>query len=193
MILLLGVILGWVAGRMLGGAAGRLADPGFRWLWLPIFSAVLQMCTTPLANLIPLPPEHWYGFIVILTYGANVAFALANLRPLVGSIPILLGTLGNFAVIAANGWRMPVAPSALQLPQIVAPAERLGYYMADGTTRLLWLGDILPLPIPLIGGYMSLGDILLFVGVSALIAGRMVLPLAPGRHQRPAASSRCRQ
>ena len=173
MILLLGVLLGWAAGRILGGATARLADPGFRWLWLPIASAVIQMCTTPLSRLIPLPAESWYGFVVILTYGANAAFALANLRPLAGSLPILMGTLGNFAVIAANGWRMPVAPSALQLPQLVAPAERLGYYMADSSTRLLWLGDVLPLPLPLVGGYMSLGDILLFLGVAVLIAGRI--------------------
>ncbi len=190
MILLLGVLLGWAAGRILGGATARLADPGFRWLWLPIASAVIQMCTTPLSRLIPLPAESWYGFVVILTYGANAAFALANLRPLAGSLPILMGTLGNFAVIAANGWRMPVAPSALQLPQLVAPAERLGYYMADSSTRLLWLGDVLPLPLPLVGGYMSLGDILLFLGVAVLIAGRMLLPLSQGRHQRAASTSR---
>ncbi len=189
MILLLGVLLGWAVGRALGGSTMRLADPGFRWLWLPILSAIFQMCTTPLSQVIPLPVESWYSLIVVLTYGANVIFALANLRPLAGSLLILLGTVGNFAVIAVNGWRMPVSPSALHLPQLVAPAERLGYYMADSSTRLLWLGDILPLPLPLVGGYMSLGDIFLFLGVAVLIAGRMLMPLSPGRHQRATSSS----
>jgi hypothetical protein len=176
MILLLAVGIGWMLGKLAGGQARRLADPGFRGLALPIIAVALQALTGPAAQIIPGDPQRWYPYVVIVSYGANVLFALRNLSPLYGSLPVLLGTLGNFIVIAANRWHMPVAPSAAALPQILAPAQRLGYALADETTRLLWLGDIMAVPVPLIGGYLSIGDLLLCLGVGALIRWRMVTP-----------------
>ena len=101
---------------------------------------------------------------------------MVNYRLWWGTLGIALGTISNFTVIAANGWRMPVSPVAANLSQIIAPAERLGYFMATPSAKLMFLGDIIPLPIPLIAGYLSVGDILLSVGVVLLIYHRMRPP-----------------
>lgn len=176
MILLAAIGIAWIIGKLLGGKSRLLADPGFRGLALPIIAVILQSLTGIAARFIPVDPYLWYPYVVVVSYGANVLFALMNLVPLYGSLLVLLGTLGNFVVIAANGWRMPVAPSAAALPQILAPAQRLGYAIADEATRFLWLGDTIAVPLPLIGGYMSIGDVLLCLGVAALILWRMDTP-----------------
>jgi hypothetical protein len=173
MILFLAVVLGWVIGILRGGRTSRLANPGFRAVYLPIIAAVIQYTAPPLVSLSGLSLEKGYWLVVCLSYGADLIFAIVNYRLWWGALGIALGTISNFTVIAVNGWRMPVSPVAANLSQITAPAERLGYFMATPAAKLLFLGDIIPLPIPLIAGYLSVGDILLSVGVILLVYHRM--------------------
>ena len=96
------------------------------------------------------------------------------------------GTLLNYLVIAANGYRMPVAPNLLAgLPEPTAAAlaagEIFGYTLADASTRLVFLGDVVS--VPFLGefvGFASLGDFFLGVG-AGLLAYRLTKPRQVGK------------
>ena len=167
MMLALAVVVGMIAAKLAGGKLRMLVDPGFRALALPVASVLLQAGAGWAAPHLPWPAEAWYPGLVCLTYGMNLAFCVFNRKLWLGSLLAALGTLGNLTVITLNGWRMPVAAAAA-----AHGTERLGYFFADGSARWTWLGDVIPLPLPVVGGYVSLGDLLLCAGVIAWVVAR---------------------
>ena len=83
----------------------------------------------------------------------------------------------NFAVIAVNGFQMPVSRAAAMaagqeagIAKLIA-GEIYGYTMQDAATRLPLLGDV----IPLAGGFASLGDLVL-IAAAVRIFYAMMLP-----------------
>ena len=94
-----------------------------------------------------------------------------------------LGSLCNFLVIAVNDFRMPVSQSVLQhlspqrLQQLQSGAIPL-YAAADEQTRLLFLGDIIPVPV--LGGFASIGDLLLTAGLFFCLMAIMSPDRLPG-------------
>jgi hypothetical protein len=96
------------------------------------------------------------------------------------------GTLLNYIVIAANGYRMPVLPSLMAgLPDHVVDSlingEIFGYMLADSGTRLVFLGDVIA--VPFLGefvGFASVGDFFLGIGVG-LLAYRLTRPRLVGK------------
>ena len=92
-----------------------------------------------------------------------------------------LGTLSNYVVIAFNSFRMPISPTALSIYSTMTPeaviSQRADYFVATNGANLMFLGDIIYIPNKLFGliptkifeGYMSIGDILLSIGMFLLI------------------------
>lgn len=111
--------------------------------------------------------------VVIVSYGALVYGLAANLD-IPGIRLILLGTAGNFLVIAANSFRMPVRIDFLETTVRLKEAARLAgsltHATLDSSTRLAFLADILSWNI-LPGGpsVFSVGDILIAAGAGWLI------------------------
>ncbi len=169
MLLLLSVILGLVFGLIKKGRLEKLV--ALRGLWLPILSflATAVIGYLPEINLLP------KIILTCFSYLCVIIFALINLRgSLLSCLLIGLGSLCNFVVIAVNSFRMPISEGALAYySQMTAEAvleTRADYFVAvDGRANLLFLGDIICVPITGIGGYISLGDILLAFGVLFLI------------------------
>jgi hypothetical protein len=100
-------------------------------------------------------------------------------------LAILLGGLMNALAITANG-RMPFSESAVRAAQVSAEQMARGnrspkHVVADEETRLLWLGDVIP--VAPIGKVVSVGDIVLVLGVAAFLAIAM---RSPGRGTRRA-------
>jgi hypothetical protein len=108
------------------------------------------------------------------------AWILANLlrRPPAVQAALLLIVVGgtmNAVVIAANG-RMPYSEAAARAANQSAKekaraASSPKHVATDSTTKLGWFGDVIP--VRPIGKVVSPGDVVLLLGVGALVAGAM--------------------
>lgn len=168
MLLLLSVILGLVAGWLKKGRFINLTS--LRLLWLP----VLSFAITPIVSYFPDIPSFPKAALIVFSYSCIFVFIYANRRFKLGSGFLGLGSLCNFVVIASNGFRMPVSESALTYYSGMtaeAVLERnADYFIAvGGNAKLLILGDVICIPLPVIGGFISMGDIILSIGMFLLI------------------------
>ena len=90
---------------------------------------------------------------------------------LITILAVALATALNFAVIACNGFSMPVTPIVYDYPALASLIDRieagaLPEYALVGWDAPLWfLGDT----IPLFGGLASAGDLLMAAGMFLLI------------------------
>lgn len=152
----------------------RLALPSFRFPLLFLLALLWEGALALLALFRLLPPSlagplgQAGAYLLLLP-----AFALNWSLP-----PMRLAFLGgvlNGLVILVNGGHMPVDPGALEVAGLghyrdfLARAGDGLHILASPSTRLLLLGDWIPLP----GRVVSPGDLLLAVAV-------FLLPLLPG-------------
>lgn len=166
-----------------GGHWRRLAETPWRRLGLIILAQAIQ------AVLAQAGRRDWTAvaplalWMHLFSYLLLFAAIWAN-RRLPGMPWIGLGTMANFAVIAANGWRMPVSAEGLA---VFGGGESAAFLAGHGDflhslqtedTRLAFLGDVLHLPPSLhIRQLFSIGDVLIGIGIFLLI---QTLMLAPG-------------
>jgi hypothetical protein len=91
-----------------------------------------------------------------------------------------IGILMNFAVIALNHG-MPVLPEAFALAggdidNLILDAKHV---ILDSDSRLPFLADIIPMP----GSVISMGDVLLAVGLGVFVEDQLQQPLRLFRHR----------
>lgn len=85
-----------------------------------------------------------------------------------------IGTLLNAIVILCNGGIMPIGTNALKQLEIPLTSDIEGmYHIANEATRLLYLGDILPVHLWKIGFIVSVGDIFIMIGLIVIIVQTM--------------------
>ncbi len=110
--------------------------------------------------------------LVLISYFPLLLFVWLN-RDLPGMWIGGLGVLMNFTVIALNGG-MPVLLAAAEIAghegELVLNAKHV---LLDTSTRLPFLADVLPLP----NTVLSLGDVMLAIGVWAFLEDQMRRPL----------------
>ncbi|MBE3589551.1 MAG: DUF5317 domain-containing protein [Firmicutes bacterium] len=153
MIFVWALLAAVLVGLLRGGRVGRFADLDVRhWgLILLGFAGRFFLHWAGYAGWGWVAP--WAAWIHAASYLCLLYALGANLRLPYFSL-VWLGTLANFAVIALNGARMPVARQALEATGQGAQAAFLqgaGDYMHTlmaPATRLWWLGDWLYLPPP---------------------------------------------
>jgi hypothetical protein len=180
-LLVAGPLIGGVlVGYAFGGRLRQLVRTRIRAVWLLWLAAAAQFVQFEFAS-VRTGVESALGFsLLIPIFGLVAAWLLVNLvdRPRAMRMAVALILLGgglNAAAIAANG-RMPYSPSALVSAQVTADQKARGerspkHVAADAGTRLLWLGDVLPVrPIKKV---VSVGDLILLAGVAALLAAAM--------------------
>ena len=116
---------------------------------------------------------HVAPYLHLLSYAFLFAFIYAN-RKMPGMVFMGLGIFLNFLVIAANGGTMPVSPAILGLSPSEIPTSTGDalHSVATADTRLFFLADIIPLPIPK-GTLVSIGDIILGLGLFYFIQQAM--------------------
>ncbi len=174
-ITLVALVLALVSRR----PVGRLIDLHFRRIWILWLAIALRLLFVP-AALYPLlgmvlfpglPPVG--GILYLCSLLLVVLFAWCN-RRIVGVSVIGLGLLMNAAVIGLNGGQMPVDPGWLtsigQLEDMrssESQGEWSTFAVMKPETRLAFLGDQIPMPMPFKEPtILSLGDLVIALGIS---------------------------
>lgn len=164
------LIAGLAAGLARGGRLANLAQVDLSLPWLVFAGLGIQVIA-----------ELWAGFvdpgfrdsagvpIIVVSYALLVGFVIAN-RRLPGVILIGAGLALNLAVILANGG-MPVSLKAARAAGLDPSgagflATAVKHRMMDSQTTLWFLGDWIPIPV--VSTVVSLGDVVLGIGIFAL-------------------------
>ncbi|MDF9840934.1 MULTISPECIES: DUF5317 domain-containing protein [unclassified Paenibacillus] len=129
------------------------------------------------------------GYIYIAVYVVGLIFLWLN-RHNKGFWLIMIGVFLNFLVMLVNGGRMPVSYEAASvLDPIYLEMLRSGdavtkHYLLDASTRLAFLGDIIPLssPYPRTQA-ISIGDVVMNFGIFLFIVNIMTPAATTGKPQ----------
>jgi hypothetical protein len=175
-------LLAGVVARLRGGSVHDLAETTFRWTPLLIAGLVVQLV------FVYWDPE-WLGqgggLAVVLGSNAAVAVWLFANRTLPGLMLAAAGMALNVVVIAANG-AMPVLERSAEAAGVTQSLEDAGlkHERMDDETILPWLGDAIP--IPPFKEVLSVGDVVLALGLARVVDARMMSHRKP-RHRADAA------
>ena len=173
-LLLAVVLLSVFLGYLFGGRLDRLEALRPRWWGLVILGLGIQF--------IPLPNGASGTDLVIrtavlaLSYSLLLTFALVNVR-MPGMFLVVIGLACNMTVIVANGG-MPASTQALidsGQEDVVAYVREQGadkHHLLTDDDRLTFLADVIAVPQP-IGQAVSVGDILVYAGLTWLIVATM--------------------
>jgi DHA3 family macrolide efflux protein-like MFS transporter len=178
-VLIAGILLGLLLGLRAGGRLENLANIQLRWPLLLIAAVLVRFGTEGLLNLnvgvvdqlrVPLLAT---GFVLLL-------IGLWINRGYPGLSIAFVGILLNGIVIVVNGGHMPIWATSLAAaglaPQdvtsalhFVVPGEASDFFL-----RALILGDIIPVPIPIVQNVASLGDLFLTAGLAFFLFASVV-------------------
>jgi hypothetical protein len=151
---------------LLGGRLSRLAKVPLRHAWLVLGALALQ---TVVISILPELPHTAASGIHLLSYAMAAVFLYIN-RRLPGLWLVGIGGGMNMAAIFANGGTMPAGEWATRTAGIVAePGQFENSQHLEGA-RLLFLGDIFPIPEawPL-SNVFSVGDVVLVIGAALVL------------------------
>lgn len=171
MLLMIGLVLGLAVGAFRKGSFFRLGT--LQGLWFAVISLVMD----PVLHAFP-DIAYWpKAILTTACYLCVLLFIVANRSDKLAAGFLATGTLCNYAVRAANAFRMPVSVKALDVYIGISAQEvfkkRADYFIADGKAKLLPLGDIIYLPFPGMKSFISVGDIFLSAGVCLLVISIM--------------------
>lgn len=177
MILFFFALAGVLIGLAVNRGRVRYALEGatrIHWLWLPVLGALLDSSLRWLPPGLTLP---YAAPVTCAAYLCILAFLFRNRAEAVPAGMMAAGALSNFCVIAANGFRMPVSPAALAMYPGMTPeavlARRVNYFVAVNGANLYYLGDVIPVPFRGLDGFLSVGDLLLGVGLALFLIAVM--------------------
>ncbi len=177
MFILYAIPIGILAGLLVGGRVGGLAELRFRWAWLAVAGFLVQVLifSDPVGSAVGSAGPAIY-------VASNLAVLGAVLRNLAipGIAIVATGAGCNFAAILANGGHMPADPAALSAAGIDLGGITNSVVVADPALRPLT--DIFALPgwLPL-ANVFSVGDVIIGIGVAVTIA----LAMRRGREPAP--------
>lgn len=172
MIVAVALGLGLLLGLLAGGTLGGLAEVRLRGESALV---ALVLGTALLPRVFEWSAPRWHGaLLAVWAVGIAILVWLAwlNVRtPGIGLIGV--GLALNAVVIIANGG-MPVDPRAAGAMGEALAAALAGsaFHMPSGAaTRLPLLGDVMP--VPWVSLVVSIGDVLMLVGIAAFLVWAM--------------------
>jgi Family of unknown function (DUF5317) len=176
MFILYALVIGFVAGLLLGGRPAGLAELEFRWPWLIIGGLFIQVIlfTDQVAGVVgDLGPPIYVGSTALVFLGV-----LRNID-ITGMKIVALGAASNLAAIMANGGYMPAGRGALEAlgksdPTIYSNSAYLEHPALEPLTDIFALPAWLPF-----SNIFSLGDVLIAAGVAVIIVAAMRRGRAP--------------
>jgi hypothetical protein len=151
---------------LFGGRLSRLAKVHLRHGWLVIAALSLQ---TVVISILPELPHSVASAIHLLSYAMAAVFLYIN-RGVSWLWVVGIGGGLNMAAIFANGGTMPAGEWATRTAGIVAETGQFENSQHLEHARLLFLGDIFPIPEawPL-SNVFSIGDVLLVIGAALVL------------------------
>jgi hypothetical protein len=173
-VLVAAVALGLCA----GGSWRRLADLPLHRLSL-VVGAVLAQAGGAVVGLLGVADQST-SYVVGLGLSAGLALVFCARNVWVAGVPLVTGGLClNALVVAANG-AMPVSIDAAYHARVpivtIAAGTDARHEIAGDGTALSWLGDVVPVPLPVRPEVVSAGDVLVVAGLAELV----VLGMLPG-------------
>jgi hypothetical protein len=187
MPVIVGALVSLLIAWLRGASPLSLGEVRLRWLLLPLVAFGLQLVAFgPLGGAgagAPLSPL-WAPLWQLASVGLLLAFVVANLRYR-ALVVFALGAVLNLLVVVLNGGYMPARPEdlrAIGFPQVAERLEAEGHFQKTGrldeSTRLPLLGDVIRLPLPGPGPdrLISVGDVLVAVGVFLFVQEALVRP-----------------
>jgi hypothetical protein len=179
-VILVVIAIACLAGVARGGSMANLAQ-------LPLVSAplvlvaVLVQAAGAFAERLGLPNPSLFYVLGMVASATLVTVFVARNRALPGMALIALGFLLNALVVTANG-AMPVDQAAME--RVGMSTIRLysnadaKHELADSSTRLRPLADVVPVPMPGAlrrgSNVVSAGDIVLAAGIGVLVTNGML-------------------
>jgi len=173
------VLVGAVAaGLVAGGSWRRLVNLPLRRLSL-VVAAVLAQAGGALVGLLGVADES-ASYVVGLALSAALALAFCAWNARVAGVPLVTaGLILNAIVVGANG-AMPVSIVAAYHARVpiaaISAHTDARHEIAGVGTALPWLGDVVPVPLPLRPEVVSAGDVLVVAGLAELV----VVGMLPG-------------
>ncbi len=165
-VVVLVVALGLGSAR--GGRLAGLERLGLRARWLLAVALLVQLAGGVVGGAA-------YPVGLALSALLVVAFLAGN-RGLRGGGLVALGLLANALVVGLNG-AMPVALSAAARAGVTGSQLDLRndprHEAAGPSTRLRWLGDVVPVALPLRPEVVSPGDVLVAAGLAQVVVVAM--------------------
>lgn len=178
-VLLLGVGVVW--GLAQGGKLNKLGEVEFKFPWLVFAGLGLQIGAELVGSFIfrGLGSSAAGLIILALSYACLIAFLVLNLKHM-GALIIGAGLALNLLVILLNQ-SMPVsvrAARAAGIGSVQFLESAVKHQVMSAGTKLSFLGDVIP--VPLIGTVVSVGDVLIGVGMFVLVS--RIVGYQPKRH-----------
>jgi hypothetical protein len=173
-LLLAVVLLSVCLGYLFGGRLDRLEALRPRWWGLVILGLGIQFI--PLPNGVSGTDLVIRTAVLALSYSLLLTFALVNVR-MPGMFLVVIGLACNMTVIVVNGG-MPASAQALidsGQEDVVAYVREQGadkHHLLTDDDRLTFLADVIAIPQP-IGQAVSVGDILVYAGLTWLVVATM--------------------
>ena len=183
-VLAAALAIGWAR----GGSLDRLGALPLRSRRLVVAALAAQLAGSVVGG-----PVYPVGLVA--SAALVVAFLVRN-RGIRGTGLVALGLVANALVVATNG-AMPVSGEAagragVGIQDLLTGADAR-HELAGPGTRLRWLGDVVPVPLPVRPEVVSAGDVLIAAGLGQLVVLAMLGAGATDRAAAPGAVSRTRQ
>ena len=181
------ILLALIVGVLAGGGIPRLAELRLRWSWLLLLALLIQLFAG-LSRQTGIGADIPVGWAYIVAYGLIFIWLWGNWK--VPGLQIAsVGIAANMVAVIINVGQMPIWSAAFFAAGFT-PADIANdpfHFLlttdsvADFVARGGIFGDVVPLPIPIIRDVVSLGDILLALGIFWAIVYSMIRVNAPSR------------
>ncbi|HEY6057041.1 MAG TPA: MFS transporter [Candidatus Limnocylindrales bacterium] len=172
--------MGFALGLLAGGSLAHLVSVRLRWIAL-LFGAVIMRFLTEAALVRDVPAAET---LRLPLFGGAYAMLLVGLwlnRRHPGLSIAFVGVFGNTIAIVANGGYMPIWEPSLRaaglIPaEISSPVHTIFPSPLDASFLLHAgpLGDVIPVPFPIIQNVASIGDVFLAVGLAFFLFATLV-------------------
>jgi DHA3 family macrolide efflux protein-like MFS transporter len=179
-VLILGVALGLILGLLAGGRIDNLVYVRLRWVALLFLAAAVRFGTEFLLVQHNSLAEQFRLPLLASAYTLLLVALFLNRRQ-PGIAMAFVGILGNTIAIVANGgymvvWQPSLTAAGFGPTETFSPLHTIVPAPLDANflAHFGFLGDIIPIPVPIVQNVASIGDIFLAAGLAFFLFATVV-------------------